>query len=105
LWLELYQIYKEHWETVKRWISQLQSNRILDNIQKLQTVMSIGIFDQSYVNDSAASVMKLLDIYNEGNQLKPEFERVNYTEFYNDGVNKEIDLKTEYEAWIRGLNY
>lgn len=37
--------------------------------------------------------------------MKPEGSRVKYTEFYNDGINKEIELKSHYEKWARALKY
>lgn len=46
-----------------------------------------------------------MDIYNTANSLKPEGKRVKYSEFYNDGINKEIEIKSHYEKWAKALKY
>lgn len=39
----------------------------------------------------------MLDYYAKGNDLKTRDKQIPFTEFYNDGINKEIDLRSEYK--------
>lgn len=97
--------YKAQRETVKLWISQFSTNRLLDHVQKIQTAMTIQIFNRSFTSENINNYIDALDVYNAANEMKPEGSRVKYTEFYNDGVNKEIELASHYEKWIRALDY
>jgi hypothetical protein len=84
--------YKSQRETVKLWISQFSTNRLLDHVQKIQTAMTIQIFNRSFTSENINNYIDALDVYNAANEMKPENNKVKYTEFYNDGVNKEIEL-------------
>jgi len=44
--------------------------------------------------------VRVLDVFNDANNLKPIKERVDYRAFYNDAINKEVNLKQHYETWI-----
>jgi hypothetical protein len=44
--------------------------------------------------------MRVLDILNEANDSKPISLRVDYKEFYNDAINKEINLRDHQDFWI-----
>lgn len=67
--------------------------------------MSISIFSRTFVSENINNSIDVLDFYNSANNLKPENERLSYIEFYNDGVNREIELKSHFEKWVRGLEY
>jgi len=97
--------FKNRRETILGWISNFESNRILDHVQKIQSSMTIQIFNQSFTSENIHNSIDALDIYNTANELKPETERLNYIEFYNDGVNREIELATQYEKWVKGIDY
>ncbi len=45
--------------------------------------------------------MRILDVLNEANNHKPFGERVSYKEFYNDAINKEVDLNSDFNMWIK----
>ena len=46
------------------------------------------------------TAVRVLDVFNEANNLKPFKERVDYKEFYNDAINKEVNLKDHYIMWV-----
>lgn len=44
--------------------------------------------------------MRVIDVFNEANNKKPIKERIDYKEFYNDAINKEVNLRDHFESWI-----
>ena len=76
--------------------------------------MTINIYNQTPDSETINSTFNLdqlqncidtLDLYNIANSKKPANLRLSYTEFYNDGVNKELELKSHFERWKRGINF
>lgn len=51
----------------------------------------------------------MLDIYYDANKLRDPEDRIDYTEFNNDGFNKEmcldVDMTNHYDVWIRAMNF
>lgn len=96
-------------KTIQVWISEFESNRLLDHVQKIQCLLAIQIFNHESTSDNLHSLLEnsscTLDVYNTANELRAKEKRINFTEFYNDGVNREIDLESQYEKWVEGLNY
>lgn len=45
----------------------------------------------------------MLDLYHSANKARVEGEQLNPSDFYNDGVNKEIELKSHYFKWEESL--
>lgn len=45
--------------------------------------------------------VRVSDVFNEANNLKTFKERVEYKEFYNDAINKEVNLKDHYIMWVQ----
>ena len=43
----------------------------------------------------------MLDVFNDANNLKRIKERVDYKEFYNDAINKEVNLQDHFGHWIQ----
>lgn len=56
-----------------------------------------GVFDGKQIEIA----VRVLDVLNEGNNLKAFKERVEYKEFYNDAINKEVNLKDHYIMWLK----
>jgi len=42
-----------------------------------------------------------MDVFNDANNQKPSKERVEYKEFYNDAINKDVNLDHDFERWIK----
>jgi hypothetical protein len=53
-----------------------------------------------FTGQDIETAMRVLDLFNEANNKKPLKQRVDYKEFYNDAINKELNLKEHYEMWI-----
>lgn len=49
---------------------------------------------------SIEAAVRVVDAINEANNMKPVKERVDYKEFYNDAINKEVNLKDHYLMWV-----
>ena len=43
----------------------------------------------------------VLDALQSGNKKKPYRNRVDYKEFYNDAVNKDLDINKDFQLWIK----
>lgn len=46
-------------------------------------------------------VVRTIDLFNEANQLRPSKDRINFKEFHNDAINKEVSLKDHFIGWVR----
>lgn len=44
--------------------------------------------------------VRVLDVFNDANNLKPFKERLHYKEFYNDAINKDVNLKDHFDTWV-----
>ena len=44
--------------------------------------------------------VKVLDAFNEANNQKRVHQKIDFKEFYNDAINKEVNLKQHYEVWV-----
>jgi len=44
--------------------------------------------------------VRVLDVFNDANNLKPIKERLHYKEFYNDAINKDVNLKDHFDTWV-----
>lgn len=42
-----------------------------------------------------------MDVFNDANNKKPFKQRVDYREFYNDAINKDVNLDRDFELWIK----
>lgn len=51
LFVDMYSKFKSHRSLVEAWVSQFTSNRILDHIQKIQSVMMIQIINRSFLTE------------------------------------------------------
>lgn len=69
-------------------------------IQTVQTSIAISIMSGVFSGKDIEVAVRVLDIFNEANNLKPFGERVDYKEFYNDAINKEVNLKDHYIMWV-----
>lgn len=45
--------------------------------------------------------MKVLDVFNSANDKRTIKNRVPFKEFYNDAINKEVNLKDHLIVWIQ----
>ena len=62
--------------------------------------MTIQIVSGLYTSSIIENVVRVLDVFNEANEAKPLTERIDYKEFYNDAINKDVSLKEHFKLWI-----
>lgn len=43
----------------------------------------------------------VLDVLQSGNNKKSYRQRVDHKEFYNDAVNKDLDINKDFNLWIK----
>lgn len=54
-----------------------------------------------YTTGTIMNCIKIIDIFNDANNKKEIKEKVDYREFYNDGINQDVNLKEHIIIWIR----
>lgn len=67
--------------------------------------MAIQIYSRSFTSENINNSIDILDVYNDANNMKPKGERIVYTHFYNDGINREIESASHYEKWSKALEH
>ena len=70
---------------------------MLDFVIKIQNSITIAIVNGTFEGKSIEIAVRVLDVFNDANNLKPLKERILYKEFYNDAINREVNLKDHYE--------
>lgn len=75
-------------------------DEMISTIQKIQASITISIVSGLISGRSIELAARVLDVFNEANQAMPIKERIDYKEFYNDAINREINLKEHFEQWI-----
>lgn len=69
-------------------------------VQKVENSITISIVSGTFSGKDIETAVRVLDVFNDANNLKIVKERVDYREFYNDAINKEVNLNQHYETWI-----
>lgn len=62
-------------------------------VLKFQSYISIVIMEKIFEQEVMQWVIQVMDIFYEANQLKETEERINDSDFYNDALNNEVDLR------------
>jgi len=55
-----------------------------------------GVFNGKQIEQS----LRILDIFNSSNEQRIVKHKIDYKEFYNDAINKEVTLKDHILSWI-----
>jgi hypothetical protein len=63
--------------------------------------MSISITSGLFKGEHIEFTVKVLDIFNDANTKRPIKTRVHYKEFYNDAINKEVNLREHLLLWLQ----
>ena len=50
-------------------------------------------------------VIEVMDLFYQSNKLKPKKERVPDSEFYNDSLNNDVDLRKQAEIFYKEWNF
>ncbi len=62
--------------------------------------MTISITCGMFNAQSLENAVKVLDIFHEANNQRSLSQRIHYKEFYNDAINKEVNLEDHLKKWI-----
>lgn len=71
----------------------------------MQSYFTISITSGMFSPKVIEECIRFLDVFNEANNQRNLKNRINYKEFYNDAVNKEISLKDHFIMWIKEREY
>jgi len=72
-------------------------------VVKFQNYITIVIIEDSFKQEIIQCMIEVLDLYYQGNADgdRPAGQIIPYKEFYNDALNKEVDLRKQAEIFIR----
>lgn len=62
--------------------------------------MSISIMSGTHEFKFIETSIRVIDTFNEANKRKPFRERADYRDFYNDAINKDVNLDSDFKRWI-----
>jgi len=81
------------------WLQGYTTDHLLRFIYPLQQFITLQICENkaNYMHPDVVAAVHLLDILNSANVS----EQVSYKEFYNDAVNKEMDMREQFKLWWR----
>jgi ubiquitin-protein ligase E3 A len=84
----------------------LPKEKLQQTVVEFQNYLTIVIIENNFSQDAIQAVIEVLDLYQQGNQLpaRAPAQRINYAEFYNEALNKEVDLRKQAEIYIREYN-
>jgi hypothetical protein len=72
----------------------------LSIIQRIQGFITIQIVSGMIDSRSIEHALRVLDLFNAANEQRLLKYKVDYKEFYNDAINKEVSLKDHIVRWI-----
>ena len=67
----------------------------LATVLKFQSYITIVIIENIFKQDVIMNTIEVLDIFYQANQRRSQKEKINDSEFYNDALNKDVDLKKQ----------
>ena len=79
----------------------MDKKRLLHIVQAVQSSITISIINNTFTGKDIENAVRVLDVFNDANNIKPFKERVDYREFYNDAINKEVKLIDHYIIWVK----
>ena len=84
--------------TVVRWLSGYAGDRLVKLVYVFQQFITVRMIEATRKNldEGVISAIQTLDLLHQSNHPS---EQVSYKEFYNDAVNKEMNLRYVYSFW------
>ncbi|CDW90384.1 hect e3 ubiquitin [Stylonychia lemnae] len=70
-------------------------------VQLTQSYFTLSISSGTFKSKVIENGVRFLDIFNEANNKRPLKLRLSYKEFYNDAINKELNLQDHFVQWIQ----
>ena len=53
-----------------------------------------------FKSESIKNCVLVLDIFNEANEKRDQKNKIDFKEFYNDAINKEVNLSDHIKLWV-----
>lgn len=75
--------------------------RVLGVVQKVHGYLSISIMSGAYQFENIETAIRVIDVFHEANKKKRFRARLDYREFYNDAINKDVHLDSDFKRWIQ----
>jgi hypothetical protein len=86
----------------------MKKDMMLSTIQKFQSYLCIVIMEKIFDQKMMQMVIQVMDIFYQANASKATADRIPDSEFYNDALNNEVDLKKQaaifYNEWKKTKN-
>jgi hypothetical protein len=82
-------------------VETFTTQRIMQHVQILQSYIAISITSGLFKGENIEWTVRTLDIFNIANNRRAQKQRIHYKEFYNDAINKDVNLKDHLIMWIQ----
>lgn len=82
-------------------VACMNKEMMTNTVLKFQSYISIVIMEKIFEQEVMQRVIQVMDILYQANQLKEPADRINDSEFYNDALNNEVDLRKQAEIFYR----
>ncbi len=79
----------------------IAKDRFKSLVQKLQSFITLSIISGTFDSRSIEHSLRLLDVFNSANEMRQKKHKIDYREFYNDAINKEVHLKDHIVKWLK----
>mmetsp|Transcript_26126 Transcript_26126/g.46463 ORF Transcript_26126/g.46463 Transcript_26126/m.46463 type:complete len:678 (-) Transcript_26126:5686-7719(-) len=89
-----------HMNTINPWLDDYPVAELLQLNYLLQQFIVINLCDLNS-SEPIKNIMRAMRFLEQVYTSNLRVPRLSYTEFYNDAVNKEVDLNHQYELWLR----
>ena len=63
-------------------------------------MITISIMSGLFKSEAIKNSVIVLDVFNESNEKRDLKHKIDFKEFYNDAINKEVSLKEHIALWI-----
>jgi hypothetical protein len=70
-------------------------------ISKFQSYITIVIIENIFKQDIIMHTIEVLDVFYEANLKRKNKEKVKDSEFYNDALNRDVDLKKQAQIYYK----
>lgn len=78
----------------------IKKDKFLQLVQRLQGYITISIVSGQFDSRSIEYSMRILDIFNTANEHRITKNKIDYKEFYNDAINRDVSLKDHIVRWL-----
>jgi len=86
--------------TLIQWWMRIGKPRFTRSLTMLQHFITLRIYTTQRIDDAIVSATRALDLlYHANENIHEHKQRVDFSEFYNDAVNQEVNLKEDYYRW------